>query len=206
MLALIGTAASEMASLQLPEQGDGGMRLSEQLKALVGGVRERSVQAVCAVWNADAENVKLLEDWTRSASRPDRTNMPARFMALESALLGSMQKILYITEAMSKQGSADVVVPPSAKLLQMVRSQFVTSLYKTLSGMVENAEVGKRVDDEDWDNDPDELTVPARKAVEDLSLSSIDVSNKVCHFIMPIIISNLFRNLKGPLVLHFSPT
>lgn len=204
MLVLIGTAASEMASLRLPEWGDGGARLSEQLKALVGGVRERSVQAVCAAWNADAENVKLLEDWTRSASRPDLTNMPARFMALESALLGSMQKILYITEAMSKQGSADVVVPPSAKLLQMVRSQFVTSLYKTLSGMVENAEVGKRMDGEDWDDNPDELTVPARKAVEDLSLSSIDASNKVCHFIvspmniMPIIISNLFRNLKGP--------
>lgn len=210
MLVLIGTAASEMASLQLPERAD-GVRLSEQLKVLVGGVRERSVQAVCAAWNADAENVKLLEDWTRSASRPDRTSMPARFMALESALLGSMQKILYITEAMSKQGSADVVVPPSAKLLQMVRSQFVTSLYKTLSGMVENAEVGKRVDDEDWNDDPDELTVPARKAVEDLSLSSIDASNKVCHSIislmniMPIIISNLFRDLKGPPVPSLFP-
>ena len=66
-----------------------GARLSEQLKALVGGVRERSVQAVCAAWERRRrENVKLLEDSICSTSRPDRTNMPARFIALEGAPAG----------------------------------------------------------------------------------------------------------------------
>jgi exocyst complex component 2 len=179
ILVLIGAAASEMASLRLPERSETGVRMTELLKSLVGGVRERCVSAVCAAWNTDADKVKVLEDWTRSPERRDSTNLPSRFMALESALLGSMQKILYVSDAMSKPGSTDVVVPPSAKLLQMVRSQFVTSLYKTLSGMVENAEKGRVVIDDDWDEVSDELTVPAQKPVEDSSLSGIDASNQV---------------------------
>lgn len=198
-LSLIGAAASEMASLRLPEDGAGGAggggatpRLGELLRTLVAAVRERCVQAVCAAWNADAESVKLLQDWTRGSSgnsgsgggsgaagRSDLTAMPARFAALEAALLACLQKMLYVSEAVARQGGADVVVPPSAKLLQMVRSQFVASLYKALSGMVENAEVGKRAG-EDGEGEADELTVPARRAVLDLSSGSFDASSKVC--------------------------
>ncbi|OCK81359.1 hypothetical protein K432DRAFT_424986 [Lepidopterella palustris CBS 459.81] len=186
ILILIGAAASEMASLRLPERGDTSSGLTEQLKSLVAGVRERCVQAVCAAWNADADNVKVLEDWTRSPERRDLTNMPARFMALESTILGSTQKILYVSEAMSKPGSTDVVVPPSVKLLSMVRTQFVTSLYKTLGGMVENAEKGMRISDDDWDEAADELTVPARKGIEDSSLSSIDASNQSTRLLLTL--------------------
>ncbi|EER40693.1 exocyst complex component Sec5 [Histoplasma capsulatum H143] len=112
----------------------------DKLKLLVSGTRERSVRAVCAAWNKDAEGVKYLEDWTRDSERKDMTKMPGLFVAFESAVLSGMQKILYISEAMTKPGIVDVVTPPPAKLLQMVRSQFVTSVYKALSGLVENAE------------------------------------------------------------------
>ncbi|KAI9774499.1 MAG: hypothetical protein M1839_001687 [Geoglossum umbratile] len=137
VLVLIGSAASEMSAMNPVGKGSSTV---EKLRTLVGGARERAVQAICAAWGKDAENCKLLEDWTRAADKRDVTNMPAHFMAFDSAVLSGMQKVLYISEAMTKQGSADVVPPPPAKLLQNVRSQFVASLYKTLSGMVENAE------------------------------------------------------------------
>lgn len=151
ILILVGTAASEATAISAIKQDT---RMTEQLRGLVGGVRERCVQAVCAAWNSDAEKCKVLEDWTRSADRRDLTNMPASFMAFEETILTNMQKILYISEAMTRTDSADVVVPPSAKLLQMVRSQFVTSLYKALSGTVENAErtnTGDVANDDDLD-------------------------------------------------------
>ncbi|KAF2127551.1 hypothetical protein P153DRAFT_319842, partial [Dothidotthia symphoricarpi CBS 119687] len=152
-LVLIGTAANEFASLRLPDTH----RIDEGLRLLVGGVRERSVQAVCAAWNTDAEKLKVLEDWTRNEEHRDTTNLPQRFLAVQSFLLNNLQKIMYV-EASSKT-AVDVVVPPSNKLLQMVRSQFVTSLYRTLSGMVECAEKGRLALGADFDTKGDDLTM-----------------------------------------------
>lgn len=148
LLILVGTGASEMAAVSLIGKGDSAAL--ESLRSLVGGARERCVTAICAAWNKDAENIKALEDWRRSSEKRDLTRMPANFSAFESAILSGMQKILYISEAMTKSGPADVVLPPPAKLLQMVRSQFVTTLYKALSGMVENAEKSVKKADDDW--------------------------------------------------------
>lgn len=153
MLILIGTAANEFASFRLPET----CRIDDGLRLLVGGTRERSVQAVCAAWNTDAEKLKVLEDWTRNEERKDTTNLPQRFFAVQSFLLNNLQKIMYV-EASSKT-AVDVVVPPSNKLLQMVRSQFVTSLYRTLSGMVECAEKGRLALGPDFEIKGDDLTV-----------------------------------------------
>ncbi|RAR04849.1 exocyst complex component sec5 [Stemphylium lycopersici] len=155
-LVLIGTAANELASLQVPESGGNG-RIDEALRLLLGGVRERSVQAVCAAWNTDAEKLKVLEDWTRNVDRKDTTNLPQRFLAVQSFLLNNLQKTLYV-EASSKT-KIDVVVPPSNKLLQMVRSQFVTSLYRTLSGMVECAERGREALGKEFEIRGDDLTI-----------------------------------------------
>ncbi|KAF2004747.1 hypothetical protein P154DRAFT_551942 [Amniculicola lignicola CBS 123094] len=162
-LLLIGLAANEMASLRITQTGPSG-RLDENLRTLVGGVRERCVQAVCAAWNTDAENLKVLEDWTRDPDRRDITNMPSRFLAVQTFLLSNLQKIMYVTGGESSggggaRGGTDVVVPPSGKLLQMVRSQFVTSLYRTLSGMVECAEKGRRALGRDFEVKGDDLTV-----------------------------------------------
>lgn len=137
LLTLLGAAAGEMLRLR---QVVSGANLSERLRTLIAGARERSTRAVCAAWNRDAEACKVLEDWTRSADRRDLTAMPAYFSAFEAAVLSGMQKILYISETTIRPGSSGIVSPPPAKLLQMVRSQFVTTLYNALSGMVENAE------------------------------------------------------------------
>ncbi|KAB8078152.1 exocyst complex component Sec5-domain-containing protein [Aspergillus leporis] len=136
-LVLIGRAASEMAALAPIRSTDNAYDL---LKTLVSVTRERSVRAACHAWGKDAEICKMLEDWTRDSEKRDLTKMPGLFVAFENAILSGMQKILYISEAMVKSGDVDVVTQPPAKLLQMVRMQFVSSIYKALSGLVENAE------------------------------------------------------------------
>lgn len=148
VLALVGSGSCDMASLAPVVGGDGAVL--ERLRTLVGSARERCVTAVCAAWNKDAENIKYVEDWSRAPERKDVTKMPASFKAFESSLLTGMQQILYISDAMSRPGAGDIVQPPSTKLLQMVRSQYVTTLYKALSGMVENAERSIRKTDDEW--------------------------------------------------------
>ena len=138
LLTLLGSAANEMAAMRPVASGQ---TLPEKLKLTVAGARERSLRAACAAWGKDAEVCKYFEDWTRVSEHQELTNMPSRFELFESNVLTGMQKILYIPEAANiKPGAVGVVSPPAAKLIQMVRSQFVTSLYKALSGMVENAE------------------------------------------------------------------
>jgi exocyst complex component 2 len=179
-LVLVGTAVNELASLRLVEIG-AESRLDEALRLLLGGVRERCAQAVCAAWNTDAEKLKVLEDWTRNADRKDTTNLPQRFMAVQTFLLNNLQKTLYV-EASSKT-AVDVVVPPSNKLLQMVRSQFVTSLYRTLSGMVECAEKGRRAIGDEFEVKGDDITVDMRE-MEDDGWGKVDANNKVCLLIL----------------------
>jgi exocyst complex component 2 len=145
-LILIGTAASDMAAMSLISSGTSTY---DKLKLLVSGARERCVRAACSAWNKDAENCKYLEDWTRDPDRKDMTKLPGLFVAFESAVLSGMQKILYISDAMTRSGVVEVVTPPPAKLLQMVRTQFVTSVYKALSGLVENAEYPISSNEED---------------------------------------------------------
>ncbi|KAE8148932.1 exocyst complex component Sec5-domain-containing protein [Aspergillus avenaceus] len=137
LLTLIGKAASEMAALAPVRDTENAYDL---LKTLVSVSRERSVRAACYAWGKDAEVCKMLENWTRDSEKRDLTKMPGLFVAFENAILSGMQKILYIPEAMVKSGDVDVVTQPPAKLLQMVRTQFVSSIYKALSGLVENAE------------------------------------------------------------------
>jgi len=177
-LVLVGTGASEMAAVSPMNKGDGAAM--ERLKSLVGGARERCVSAICAVWNRDAENIKVLEDWRRSPEKRDLTRIPAYFGSFESAVLTGMQKILYISEAMVKPGSADVVLPPPAKLLQMVRSQFVTTIYKSLSGMVENAEKTVKKAEDDWTTDNDGLASPVAMVIAtSIGAGTVNASDRV---------------------------
>jgi exocyst complex component 2 len=164
--------------------GKGDGQALERLRVLVGGARERCVQAICGAWNKDAENIKVLEDWRRSQEKRELTRMPATFEAFESTVLTGMQKILYISEAISKPGTEDVVVPPPAKLLTMVRSQFVTTLYKALSGMVENAEKTIKKAEDDWTTDAEGLTSPAMRVnAMSIGAGTVDASDRVsiCH-------------------------
>ncbi|KFA72503.1 hypothetical protein S40288_06652 [Stachybotrys chartarum IBT 40288] len=176
MLVLIGSGACDMASIDPVAMGDG--QVTERLKALVGASRERCVTALCAAWNRDAENIKHVEDWQRSADLGDVTRMPASFSTFEGMLLSGMQKILYISEAMSKPGAGAIVLPPPSKLLQMVRSQYVTTLYKALSGMVENAERSTKKADNEWSAAEDGFDA-APVAVSLTGRSNIDASDRV---------------------------
>ena len=138
ILSLLGTAAGEMLAIS-PVASE--TTFSERLRFLVAGARERSAKAVCAAWNRDAELCKVLEDWTCLAEKRDLTRMPSYFKAFEAAVLSGMQRILYIPDATSpRPGAPALISPPPAKLLQVVRNQFVTTLYRAFSGMVENAE------------------------------------------------------------------
>ncbi|KAI1855873.1 hypothetical protein JX265_012136 [Neoarthrinium moseri] len=170
MLALVGAGAAEMASADPIRQGDG--RQLELLKTLVAAARERCVNAICGAWNKDAENIKYVEDWHRSRDLGDVTRMPATFAAFEGALLTGMQKILYISEAMAKPGAGDIVQPPPTKLLQMVRSQYVTTLYKALSGMVENAERSVKKTEDEW---TPELDLPTQEGGDNRASYNVEV-------------------------------
>jgi len=179
MLVLVGTGASEMAAVA--PVGFGDTTTIERLRGLVGGSRERCVIAICAAWNRDAENIKVMEDWRRSPEKRDLTRMPAYFGSFESSVLTGMQKILYIPEA--KSGSANVVLPPPAKLLQMVRSQFVTTLYKALSGMVENAEKAVKKAEDDWTTDSDGLASPVATVIAtSIGAGTVNASDRVSGF------------------------
>ena len=157
LLTLLGSAASEAITMRPIASGH---VLSEKLRTMVTIARERSARAACAAWGRDAEMCKIMEDWSRASDQPELTNMPARFAALENTVLSGMQKMLYIPEAaVTKSGSVAIVSPPPAKLVQMVRSQFVTSLYKALSGMVENAESSTPHNEKDDVAPPDDMII-----------------------------------------------
>lgn len=187
MLALVGAGASDMASIAPVGQGDAGE--VERVKTLVGVARERCVTALCAAWNRDAENIKYVEDWNRSPDRKDVTKMPASFKAFEGTLLSGMQQILYISEAMSKPGAGDIVFPPPAKLLQMVRSQYVTTLYKALSGMVENAERPVKKTDDEWTVDSDGYVLVSTPTASTIGGSTIDPGDRNVRMLLTL--SNL---------------
>lgn len=178
LLVLVGSGASEMASLSPIGSGDGSAK--DRLKVLTAEARERCVNAICGAWNKDAENIKVLEDWRRSPEKRDLTRMPSYFGAFESAVLSGMQKILYIQEAMVKPDSYDVVSPPPARLLTVVRSQFVTTLYKSLSGMVENAEKSIKKAEDDWTTDNDGLASPVAMVIAtSIGAGTVNASDRV---------------------------
>ena len=178
ILNLLGTATIEMASIS---PVSGGSAEHEKLKQLLSGARERSARAVCAAWNVDAEKFKILEDWTRTSGYPDVTRMPSYLADFEASVLSGIQKILYIAELGSaKRAAAGVITPPPHKLLSIIRSQFVTSLYKVLSGMVENAEKPLNVDLDPWSTNEDSAVgVESRRRPTEAGIDVADVSKKV---------------------------
>ncbi|USW50295.1 Putative exocyst complex component EXOC2/Sec5 [Septoria linicola] len=178
LVAITGTAFGELAALSTIKMSNE----PEKLKNTLVAARERCITGICASWSADAERCKVLESWTRSPERRDLTLLPNYFEAWFDKVLSNVQKIAYISDASSKSG--DVIVPPSAKLLQAVRSTFVTSLYKGLNGMVENAERTKRDSAGlDEDADPDGITVARYRQIEvdgaaSLGSEALDASNR----------------------------
>jgi exocyst complex component 2 len=188
-IAIVGTAFGEFEALNTVKMSNE----PEKLKNALVSVRERCITVICSAWNSDAERCRALETWTRASERRDLTLMPSYFESWEDKVIVNVQKIAYVSDASTKSG--DVVVPPSAKLLQAVRGCFVTSLYKGLSGMVENAEKEK-LDSGGVDEqaDPDGITVARKQPMEDdgfgaLNAEALDANNRNVR--MLITLSNL---------------
>jgi exocyst complex component 2 len=198
IIVLVGTAASVMASLG-PASSNSSVQ--EKIKAMIGGIRERCVKAVCDSWNKDAESCKSLEDWTRAPDRRDLTKMPAQFMAFEKSILSGMQRIVYYSDVVVNPGSPNIISPPSSKLLQIVKTQFVTSIYKALNGMVENAERQITQDTDDWVLVTAAMAnadiEPSSSAPSTIAVDAIDVSSRNVR--MLVTLSNL-KALKIDLV------
>ncbi|KAI9737856.1 MAG: hypothetical protein M1834_009226 [Cirrosporium novae-zelandiae] len=189
LLILLGTAAGELASLAPVLASASSF---EKLKTLVSGARERCIRAVCVAWGRDAESCRFLEDWIRSNDNPDLTKMPLHFVAFESGLLAGMQKILYISEAVTKSGTENIIPAPQSKLLKLVQSQFVTSLYKALAGMVENAESNVGTAEDAWSID-----FEAQESTEPTYADTLDISNRSVRMLLTL--SNL-KALRGDFV------
>lgn len=197
-LVLVATAASEMASI---DSAGSGNQNHDKLKSMVAGARERCTRAICAAWSTDAESWKALEDWARNVDKRDQTQMPQYFVDLESAVITGLQKILYISEATIKPTATDIVSPPPQKLLQIVRGQFVTSIYKALSGMVENAEKPIKSSDNEWTIVTQAMANGSLDSNNrnSLSASTVDASNRNVRMLLTL--SNL-KALRVDLVPH----
>lgn len=168
ILILIGSAASNMASSSVVSDSD---EMQDQLKGFVSMARERCVSAICSAWDIDAEYSKHLETWSRDPDQKDMTTTPGILVAFENDLLDATRRILYISEAMAKPQFGDVVSPPSSELLLMVRQQFVASIYKTFTGMVDNAE--------DPIQSGSNEVVSALSSPHDGRIHGVDFTNKV---------------------------
>ncbi|CAK4034666.1 exocyst complex [Lecanosticta acicola] len=209
LLALVGSAMGEVASLAAVKQP----RETEKLKTVVSNVRERLITAICSSWSSDSEKCRALESWTRSPDRRDLTLMPAYFEAWEEKVLSNVQKIAYISDAAtgkSGAGAVEVVVPPSAKLLSVVRGCFTTSLYKSLNSMVENAEkltvndggVGEAID-------PDGVTIPLMREFDAdgagvLGTEAVDASDRNVRMLLTLSnLTHLRSEVIPQLISHF---
>ncbi|KAF8472115.1 exocyst complex component Sec5-domain-containing protein [Kalaharituber pfeilii] len=189
MLTLLGNAASLLSELPI------GTSLAEKLKSMIVIARERCVNAVCIGWLRDAQNCKVLEDWTRSPENRDVTKMPAQFLQVEAAVITGMQKLLYMSEVKNKP-SSEIIPPPSQKLLTHVRGQFVRSLYKALQGMLENTK--RPMPTEDWDAEKETLASPvASVAPRNLKSGMVDQNDKNVRVLLTL--SNLHL-LKSELI------
>lgn len=183
IMVLVGNAAVAMAEVggKLEKEG-----ITDRLKVMVSAGRERAVVAVCSSWLKDAQNCRVLEDWTRAVDNRDVTKMPGLFSAFEREIIGGMQGMVYLDNV--KNSNSGVIPPPSAKLLTHVRAQFVRSLYKSLQGMVENAK--NPVESEERNDESDGLASPVTSvAPANLMAHSVDSQDKNVRMLLTL--SNL---------------
>jgi len=128
---LVAAGASEIGANDFALKDEGTLA---QLRNLISDVRERSITAICAAWVADSESCRELEDWTRSAEAKDLTKLPSYFDAYESRMLDNLQSVIILRIAQS------MVIPISPpRHLETVQRAFKTSLYKSFTGIMENA-------------------------------------------------------------------
>ena len=192
LLALLSTAAEEFAELSPVTHNNQALH---KIKNTVATARERCVRAICDAWSKDAESCEALEDWVRSPDKNDQTRMPLYFEAFEKKILTGVQQVLYLSEGASKAGAKDVITPPPSKLLQMVRTQFVNSIYKAVSAMLENAQSSKTENEDEWVL----VTAIDAKANDDAVASEpIHISNRNVRLLLTLSNLKALRNEHVP--------
>ncbi len=192
LLALLSTAASEIAALSPVTRNE---KAYDKLKITIATARERCVRAVCEAWTQDVESCEALEDWIRSPEKSDQTKVPLYFEAFEKKILLGVQQVLYLSEGNSKAGTKDIITPPPSKLLQMVRTQFVNSIYKAVSAMLENAQSVKPENEDEWVL----ATAVDAKALDDMvAAEPIHLSNRNVRLLLTLSNLKALRNEHVP--------
>ncbi|KAL9581880.1 MAG: hypothetical protein Q9212_003627 [Teloschistes hypoglaucus] len=136
LLTLVGGGATELAGLRPVASSS---TTQESLKILVGGTRERCINALLAAWTRDVCLFQSVEVWDRPNDRTDLTKMPMYFLAFENAVLLGLQKLAYIPNVASKGSTANVITAPSSAMLKPVRRGFERTIYILLAEMVKMA-------------------------------------------------------------------
>ncbi|KAK9473344.1 exocyst complex component Sec5-domain-containing protein [Dipodascopsis tothii] len=131
IVGLLGTVASELAGLSVSPKH------AESLRDMISTVRERCVGACCLAWQQDSKRFRILETWTPAADKKT-TLTPALFTAYQSAVLAGVQQVLYVAAA-EKKSKAQVVLPPSSKIVFSIKTQFVNSIFLTVDGLIKLA-------------------------------------------------------------------
>lgn len=191
LLALVTTAANEMAAIS-PVSDNANEH--EKIRNTLGVARERSLRALCEAWSKDSEYCNGLEDWSRSPDNRDRTNLPFYFEAFEKKILAGVQQVLYLSDPAAKNSSRSVVSPPPSKLLQMVRTQFVNSIYKAISAMLENAQKSDQSEDNEW--------VVADSEIDETD-SKMQISSRNVHLLLTLSNLKALKNEHVPALVTF---
>lgn len=180
ILTTITSACGEMAAMT-PIAKDS--QSNDKIKVTLGTARERSLRALCEAWNKDSENCNGLEDWLRAPEKRDQTRLPYYFEAFEKKILTGTQQVLYLFDTSTKAASQSVVTPPPSKLLQMVRTQFVNSIYKAVSAMLENAQKSDIGEGDEW------VLVSSEKSADEDPTADVRTSNRNIRLLLTL--SNL---------------
>ncbi|TGZ82964.1 hypothetical protein EX30DRAFT_339213 [Ascodesmis nigricans] len=166
--------------------------LTETLRTMLATSRDRMVSAILTAWLSDAENCKVMEDWTRSPNNRGVTKMPNYFLRFSSEVIAGMQSIVYLDKVRNAD-STNVIPPPSAKLLNSVRAQFVRTMYTALEGMIENAK--NPVTEADWVRDRNGLHSPMPPQTPiNLTANSVNCEDLSVRMLLTLSNLSLLRN------------
>jgi exocyst complex component 2 len=149
IMTLIMDGAHTLKSLQISS------KIDDAFRSLVTSIRERFIRAVCEAWQADCEHLPHLETWRKldqqgapgqvsGAIQPlrtvppqvDGTAFPQVFFALQKALVDGIHALAYANGAGNQNGSPDMVLGLSQRLVGNIRQQFFKNVYTVTNGLM----------------------------------------------------------------------
>lgn len=110
IMVLLGSASAAMVEIG---SAIGASKLDEKMRSMIAAARERTVTAVCSSWLRDAQNCKVMEDWTRAGENRGVTKMPGYFLAFEKEVVGGLQGIVYLDKVRTNESGIIVCTSDS---------------------------------------------------------------------------------------------